>query len=338
MQVLSPYGDDVLTELKEVYGFSSVETTAKFVIHYLQQQYPFQTISVEALHIAYGLVATVKADEEIYHLKFASQKMHKNPDQLFLWLDYARKQGILLPEIIPATNGSWYLSPLREKESDYDIVYLMRHIPGKPMQQASRPLLQQYAEVMAQFHRVGFEYPHPVQGSNDATWVDQWENRHELLNDLKDRPFISQNLVSTSMQAIEQTEVCTLPQTILHGDFRFCHVFFQEHSLSGIIDVDESAQGERLIDLCYGLASGSSQQSGSLLTFEQLQNTVLMYHQNLPLSKLEQSVLKGAFVYAFLDTLCHLSYSNATERDIKMTQTLLYSVLSASEQELLGDL
>ncbi|MDV2993418.1 MAG: hypothetical protein N4J56_003072 [Chroococcidiopsis sp. SAG 2025] len=149
MQVLSPYGKDVLAELKDIYGFSSIAAATEFVIHHLQQEYQFQVISVESLHIAYGLVAKLKADGEIYHLKFASHEMHENPEQLFPWLDYARKQGMLLPEIIPASDRSWYLSPLKDVGSDYDIVYLMRDIPGKPVEQASKQLLQQYAEAMA---------------------------------------------------------------------------------------------------------------------------------------------------------------------------------------------
>ena len=130
MQVLSSYGIDVLAELKDIYGFNSVEATAEFAIHHLQQQYQFQVVSVEALHIFSGLAAKLKADGEIYYLKFISHEIHENPAQLFPWLDYARKQGILLPEIIRATNGSWYLSPSRDVESDYDVIYLMRDVPG----------------------------------------------------------------------------------------------------------------------------------------------------------------------------------------------------------------
>lgn len=338
MQVLSPYGIDVLAELKDIYGFNSVEATVEFAIHHLQQQYQFQVVSVEALHISSGLAAKLKADGEIYYLKFISHEIHENPDQLFPWLSYARKQGVLLPEIIPATSGSWYLSPLKDVESDYDVVYLMRDIPGKPMERASKQLLQQYAEAMAQFHRIGFKYSHPVRGGDALTWASQRKNLHELWHDLKDRPFISQELVSESMRVIEETEICTLPQTILHNDFRFCHVFFQDNFLSGVVDVDQSTQGERLLDLCYGLASGSSSEGGSLLTFEQLQNTLLMYHQCLPLSELEQSVLKGVLADAFLETLNDLSQCNGTEQDINMTQTLLDSVLRASEKELLGSL
>nr|WP_282440323.1 phosphotransferase [Brasilonema sp. UFV-L1] len=282
------------------------------------------------------MAAKLKADGEIYYLKFTSREMHENPDQLFPWLSYARKKGILLPEIIPTTNGSWYLSPLKDVESDYDVVYVMRDIPGKPIERASKQLLQQYAEVMAQFHRIGFEYSHPVLGADDWTWESQWEDRHDLRNDLKDCPFISQQLVSESMRVIEETEVYTLPQTIIHTDFRFCHVFFEDDSLSGIVDVDQSTQGERLLDLCYGLASGSSPESGSFLTFEQLQNTLLMYHQCLPLSELEQTVLKGVLVYAFVATLNDLSQCNGTEQDFNMTQTLLHSILKASEKELVS--
>lgn len=338
MQVLSPYGEEVLIELKENYGLNSIETAEKFIIHHLQRHYPFQVVSIEELYICTGMAAKLRADDEIYYLKFSSYEIHKAPDQLFPWLDYARKQGSPLPEVISAINGSWYLSPLQN--SDYDVVYLMRDIPGKPIEQVSQPLLNQYVEAMTQFHRIGFDYSQPVQGDDYATWADikQQENLDELRNDLHDRPFILQELVTEAMRVIENTPICTMPQTMIHGDFRFCHVFFQDNVLSGIIDMDESTQGERLVDLCYGLASGSSPEAGSLLTFEQLQDTLLMYHQSLPLSDQERSTLKGMFAYMFLATLVHLSYSNGTEQGINVTQDLLRSILSIPEQELLGSL
>lgn len=237
--------------------------------------------------------------------------------------------------MIAAINGRWYLSPLEHVDSDYDVVYLMHSVPGRPMEQAREPLLRQYAAAMAQFHQVGLEYSHSVVGSN-ATWEGKWKNRHDLWSNLKDSPFISQDLVSEAMQLIEETGACTLPQTMLHGDFRFCHVFFENDTLSGLIDVDQSTQGERFIDLCYGLASGSSPEGGSLLTFEHLRSTLSIYHQYLPLSEAEQSILKGAFAYAFLETLSDLSQSKATEQDINATQTLLHSILKASDEELLN--
>ncbi|MEL6458712.1 MAG: phosphotransferase [Cyanobacteria bacterium J06636_27] len=89
----------------------------------------------------------------------------------------------------------------------------------------------------------------------------------ELKNVLKENQFILPNLLSEAMQVIEQTENITLPQTIVHGDFRFYHVFFIDNSLSGFVDLDQSTQGERFIDFCYGLVSGFSPEDGSLLTF-----------------------------------------------------------------------
>lgn len=106
--------------------------------------------------------------------------------------------------------------------------------------------------------------------------------------------------------------------------------------LSGLIDVDQSTQGEIFIDLCYGLASGSDPESGSFLTFEQLQKTLSIYHQCLPLSEDEISMLQATFAYAFLETLNDLSASKASTQDISATQNLLHCVLNVDCEELLG--
>ncbi len=52
----------------------------------------------------------------------------------------------------------------------------------------------------------------------------------------------------------------------------------------------------------------------------------------------EQSMLKGIFAYMFLATLVHLSYCNGTEQGINVTQDLLRSILSTTEELLLGSL
>ena len=226
MQILSPYGKDVIIELKDIYGFESVDAATDFITWHVQQQYQFQEVSVEMIHIAYGLVAKLRSDSDIYYLKFASRSMHDNPDQLFPWLHYARERGVKFPKMIPASNGLWYLSPLVNGVSDYDVVYLMRETLGKPTQKVSEAMLSQYAEAMAQLHRIGSGYPHPVLGS-DATWNGKWAFRHDLWRDLYNRPFISQDLITVALQVIEETGACTMLQTMLHGDFRFCHVFFK---------------------------------------------------------------------------------------------------------------
>lgn len=335
MQVLSPYGKDVAFELRNIYGFDSLNATVEFIVCHLQQQYWLQEVEVESLHVAYGLVAKLRANSGIYYLKFASRSMHPNPGQLFPWLNFARQQGVLLPEVIPTINGDWYSSPLKNITSDYDIVYLMRDVAGTPIKQANKSLLHQYASAMAQFHQVGLKYVHPVQG-NDETWIGKRKDSYELCRELKDYPSIPQNIVSQAMQIIENTEAIALAPTIIHGDFRFCHVLFKDDVLSGIIDADESTTGERLIELCYGLVSGSSPAGGCLLSFEQLKSTLAEYHYYFPLSELEQSVLKGVFAWAFLETLSSLCESQATEQNISITLSLFGTVLKASPKELLG--
>ena len=61
-----------------------------------------------------------------------------------------------------------------------------------------------------------------------------------------------------------------------------------------------------------------------------------MYHQRLPLNETERTVLKGVLVYAFLEALLDLSEDNGTEQEFNVTQTLLHSILKASQEELLG--
>jgi Ser/Thr protein kinase RdoA (MazF antagonist) len=341
MQVESPYGKNISIELKTIYGFESVESAVKFIERHVKQNYQLLDISIETLHIAYGLAAKIRTRDEIYYLKFASRSMHDNPEQLFPWLDYARKQGIPLPEIIPSLNGSWYLSPLENVDSDYDVVYLMRGVGGKPMHQTSASLLRQYAETMAHFHHIGLEYPHPILGS-DATWNSKWKNRHNLWHKLKDSTLISLDLTTQAMQLIEETGLQTLPKTILHGDFRWCHVFFQDNTLSGIIDVDQSSQGERFIDLCYGLVSSSFPEGGSLLKFDELQYALSVYHECLPLSEVDKSILRATFAYAILETLsdiCEFVLTRkSTVQGIYSTQKLLQAVIDISNEELVTNL
>jgi aminoglycoside phosphotransferase (APT) family kinase protein len=214
-------------------------------------------------------------------------------------------------------------------------------VGGKPMHQTSASLLRQYAETMAHFHHIGLEYPHPILGS-DATWNSKWKNRHNLWHKLKDSTLISLDLTTQAMQLIEETGLQTLPKTILHGDFRWCHVFFQDNTLSGIIDVDQSSQGERFIDLCYGLVSSSFPEGGSLLKFDELQYALSVYHECLPLSEVDKSILRATFAYAILETLsdiCEFVLTRkSTVQGIYSTQKLLQAVIDISNEELVTNL
>jgi Ser/Thr protein kinase RdoA (MazF antagonist) len=337
MRILSPYGKDPARELRTVYGFSSAQTAAQFILWHVQEAYDFQHVTLETLHVAYGLTTKLVADEEQYYLKFASRSMHARPEQLFPWLAYVRQHRLPVPEIIRSRDNHWFLSPL--PTSDYDVVYLMRALSGTTMRTASYRTIQEYATVMAAFHRLGSQYSHSVVGSL-ATWNSKWAQREQLWRDLHVAPFVSQALVTRAMHLVEQAGPGTLSATILHGDFRLCHVLFEHEQLTGIIDVDQSTYGERWVDVCYGFLSGADPERGSLFDFAALQTALHTYHHLFPFTDDDRAALKATFAYATLETLRDLLpgviAGTASAHDIEVTQQLFATILAASEDELLG--
>jgi len=323
MHVLSPYGKDSATELRTVYGFATPDDAAQLIVQHVQEAYGFAVVALDTLHIAYGLTAKLHADGASYYLKFASRSMHARPEQLFPWLAYVRQQGVPFPEIVPLRDGRWFAAPLAQ--SDYDVVYLMRAQRGGPMRAVHAGAVQQYGEVMAQVHRLGLQYAHPVVGSL-ATWNSKWHQRAQLWQDLHTAPGVSSAVLSHAMHLIEHTGPHTFSASMLHGDFRLCHVFFHDDRLTGIIDVDQSTYGERWVDLCYGLVSGADPERGSLFDFATLQTALHMYQRALPLPEGDRVALKAAFAYAVLETLRDLLpgviAGTASVQDLEVTQQL----------------
>jgi Ser/Thr protein kinase RdoA (MazF antagonist) len=337
MQVLSPYGKDVDRELRTVYGFASPLTLADFIVGHLRAAYGLQAVTIETLHIAYGLTALLVAEGEPLVLKFASRSMHGRPEQLFPWLAFARGQGIPVPEVLPTGDGASFCSPLAT--SDYEVVYLMRRLPGAPMQAPRPATVQRYAATMARFHEIGNHYPHPVLGSL-ATWTSKWQQRERLRRDLEGAAEIDQALLTRALGLIERSLPQPLSTSVLHGDFRLCHVLFAEGELSGLIDVDQSTSGERWVDLCYGLLSGSAPEDGSLLDRDLVQLALRTYHQTLPLTDADLTMLPVCFTYAMLETLRDLLPSvragTAAQDELVRTQLLGAAILDTPVATLLA--
>jgi Ser/Thr protein kinase RdoA (MazF antagonist) len=303
MNVLSPYGKDPQKELNDVYGFESPAAFKEFLKDHIQAHYTIGEFAIESLHVAFGLAIKIRARES-YYLKFASLTMHSHPEQLFPWLLHLQKEKMPTPTIVPTTNGEPYLSPL--KKSDYKAVYLMTAIPGKPAQTMTSKRLQQYVELMARFHKLGSDYPGRNLGSI-ATWNGKLRGRDEFFKSLEEMQNLNQTLVKSAEQVVDEAREHVFPSTILHGDFRLCHVFFEGDQLTGTIDLDQSTQGERFVDLCYGLVSGAEPEHGSLLTYPQVLGALQSYHQLNPLSAEEVAYLKPFFALALLETLSELS-------------------------------
>ena len=98
--MLSPYGKNVDRELSKVYGFGSTDALVEFVIEHIRQYYPLNNISIISIHVAFGMAVKISVENECYYLKFASRSMHRSPEQLFPWLEYARNHDIPLPEVL----------------------------------------------------------------------------------------------------------------------------------------------------------------------------------------------------------------------------------------------
>ena len=335
MQIMSPYGKDALSELQTIYGLSGPEAAANFVTEHVREHYALHDVSVETLHVAFGLTAKIRTHGtfgQCFYLKFASRHMHHSPEQLFPWLEHARRQGIPVPEVIRTVNNSWFLSPL--EKSAYDVVYLMREVHGTPLREARAPQLEQYAEAMAKFHRIGMSYPHSVAGST-ATWNNKFRKRLALWNEAESSEFISSSLLKQARQVVEETGELSLSSTIIHGDFRFCHVFFQKGKLTGLVDIDLSTQGERWLDFCGGLLSGNSPESGNFLTFDELRQTLAYYDKFLPLEPQDRTALKATFAFKGVEDLLDLSHSTAAgttpKQDMDSFHELLRNILESSE-------
>lgn len=332
MRIVSPYGKPVGHELRTIYGLDSAEEARDFVLHHIADHYGLHEASIERLEIAFGLTAKIRARDECFYLKFTSRRIHRSPEQLFPWLDYARQRDVLVPEVIRCASGSWFQSPL--SDSCYDVVYLMRETIGAPMRAPARKELDQYAKALAQFHRVGQAYPHSVDGRS-ASWNVKLRHQQQLWRQASESPLLSPALLKRVKGIVQSTGECELSSTIVHGDFRFCHVFFEDGTLTGLIDVDMSTTGERWIDFCAGLLSGNSPELGNLLSFDELCRTLSVYHEQLPLTKEDVIALKATFAYAAVETLVDLSHCAASgtidAREIESVQGLLATILDSTE-------
>jgi aminoglycoside phosphotransferase len=331
--VYSPYGKDSLTELRQVFGFNSVQSAVSFITQHILQNYPFQRVSVTDLHIAGGLTARIRAWAETtppgdFYLKFTSHTVNACPEEVFPWLAYAYQYGIPFPRILQTKMGNWYLNPRVSK--DYDRVYLMQALPGQSLRVAHPVQLNQYARMMAGLHRLGLKYPAPFRGKS-ASWNDRWSERKQFWQFLQEIPFLNSVLLTHAWQVIEDTGLQLFSQSMLHGDFRLCHVLFHNSSLNGIIDLDEATWGERWVDYCYGLISSGDPQRAGLLDYPALVAVLQTYHQNFPLSETDRRFVQATFTYAILETIVDITPSvqsgAAPIEDVYTLEGLLRDIL-----------
>jgi hypothetical protein len=305
MNILSPYGKDPLTELKDVYKLSSFDELLGRAYRHLEQSYGFSDVAIEYINIAFGMAIKFTHSDSTYFLKFTGRANHNQPQKLFELLNYLRLQGVPVAENVPMSEGGYFKNIL--DHSPYDVTYLMREAKGTLITEITRPRLQQYIETMTTFHRVGLDYQPRV-----------FANQRGLKYFLSDAVSIFEEIQSLSEEQnawlksllgyIESSFERVawgkdLSKSHIHWDFRFCHVLFDEGGVSGIIDPEQATFAERLFDVVIGIVSHSDPARALLLNHQEILEGLHLYNLLYPFSQSDRKALKAMILCALYNEL-----------------------------------
>lgn len=305
MKVLSPYGKHILTELNDVYKLASVDELLRRVRRFLADCYDFKTVRVEMVHVAFGTAVRFSYADRSYYLKFTGRANHRDPEGLFRYHTYLRARGLPLPEILRTVDGAWFENIL--DGSPYDVTYVMKALPGSPMTRKTAQGLEACVHVMASFHRFGAHYTPRVYARSRNLYIYFQEARESLegANGLfpKQQALLERTLAYTheTLERIKADDV--LSKTHVHGDFRFCHIFFEDSRISGIIDAEHIDYAERVFDVCIGLVSHTDPARCLLLDSGGILGYLRRYDELYPFNEADRQALKAALLCALLNEL-----------------------------------
>ena len=301
--ILPPYGKNVTAELNDVYNLASIDELSERVRYCLANSYGFTDVQIEEIHVAFGVAVRFSHAGTSYYLKFTGRANHGDPEGLFAYLMYLREQ-LPLPEIIKTANGTYFENIL--EDSPYDVTYLMKTLPGKPLVQKMDQELEQYIRIMAQFHRLGAAYePRLYARSRDV---------HQYFAEARD-DLESASLSDGHRELLERTTAYVhakleplktnnrLSKTHIHRDFRLCHVLFEGQQVSGIIDAEHAEYAERIFDLCTGLVSHPNPARCLLLNLGEILDYIKHYDKLYPLTQPDRQTLKAMLLFALLNEL-----------------------------------
>ena len=314
MDITSPYGKNVDHELSKVYGISSIEELQGRVTEQLDKTYGLIVHHFDYLHIAYGMCLRINTDRGIFYLKFTSDVI-SDPVSFVSIASFLRDKGLPLPEILNTKEGEAYFSLL--DNTPYNVTYIMTAMPGKPVTGQTEQQVENFARVMAEYHSLGEEYLEshsrklsgitsrftiPEQIHNDLPNI---QSDLSAFDDLFSSPEVS--LLANAFKHLKnQLEIIAkvgFKKTIIHGDFRLCHVLGENDKITGIIDFDQTGYAERLIDVCFGIISSPEPDSAKALSLEQQQHFLVTYHKRYPFTEEEVSLLADLLVWSNLDQL-----------------------------------
>jgi Ser/Thr protein kinase RdoA (MazF antagonist) len=304
MKIVSPYGKTVSKELKDIYNLSSVNELLERVRHYLSEDYGFDGVDVEMIHVAFGVAIKFKHDNESYYLKFTGRANHHQPEDLFLLLEHLRQKGLLLPEVLK-TNDDTYFKNILAK-SPYDATYVMHEVRGEVMKRVTEERLEQFVQTLAVFHQSGEHYEPRVYAKarsihdflQDAlTGLQLYSYTPEQNGLLEKITSYVENIFNTFKTHD------SLSKTHVHWDFRFCHVLFEGNKVSGLLDAEQTTYAERIYDVCVAVVSHSNPARCLLLNPERIFMALRRYHELYPFNPYDREGLKAMLLCALLNEL-----------------------------------
>jgi Ser/Thr protein kinase RdoA (MazF antagonist) len=333
MKILSPYGKNVARELKDVYNLNSVDEMVQRVRRYLADDYGFNNVEIEMIHIAFGTAIKFIHKSENYYLKFAGRANHHHPEELFPFLEHLRQEGLPLPEVLKTLESAYFKNIL--EHSGYDVSYVMREVRGEPMTEVTLERLEQFIQMLAKFHGLGESYEPKVYAKARSV--------HDFLQDAitelkpyfhtaKETALLEQ--ITSYIQAVFDNfkRHNGLSKTHVHWDFRFCHVLFEGNTVTGILDSEQATYAERIYDVCVAIVSHSNPARCLLLSPQQIFDSLKRYDELYPFNAYDRDGLKAMLLCALLNELggkllfLQTGQSAARQEDVKNTWELLGSI------------
>lgn len=304
MEIVSPYGKNVTEELQRVYKLESVDALRERIRYFLAESYGFKFVTLEQVHVAYGIAVRFLHEEQCYYLKFTGRANHRQPEALFRYHDYLRRHGIPLPDVLQTVNRSYFETILESPW--YDVTYVMKAVRGQVMRRKTFQRLEGYVRVIAEVHRLGADYePRVVSGYRDVH-----DFFREAVNGLEDynlgvgqQRLLAQ--VTDSVRGVldDLEHYNDLSETHVHGDFRLCHVMFDKRGVSGIIDAEHVTYAARLYDVCTGLVSHPNPARCLLLELNEMLKLLRLYDHLYPFVQADRRALKALVQCALLNEL-----------------------------------
>ncbi len=258
---------DVDTELRGVYGVQGVDALVSRVEVSAEALWGLPG-RVDEVHVAFGLAVRFRSGADPYYLKLASTRNAAEPELLFRLLAEQRKAGLPVVDVVPTSSGLGWANLLTDTGSCYDLAYVMRPAPGSVLAEPCRRSLEAYATMLARLHRVGKAFEPRL------------------------RAVVAPIL-----------EPSGLPCTHLHGDARLCHVFFEGTRVSGLIDPDQAAWGERILDVAQAAVSHGDPARAALLDPVLIRAFLDAYDREASLTDAERRALPRALDAAIAEAL-----------------------------------